>query len=219
MDLCQKVWRQQFMNMHKCIALSLFLWMGFYLQGQANWEVHKKTSDYTILLKNVPGQEIKQFKKEAIITADIQSAYKILKDVQNMHLWYDKVKKVSLLKTISDNEGIYLLEYDLPFPFEDRIATVRGKIDMAADKNSFTVETKNYPFPIPADKQKMELITTIYSSWKILEVNNTQIKIIHEGYMNPGGNVPVWLTNESITSGPPKTLSGFKKMMVKYQAK
>jgi hypothetical protein len=37
--------------------------------------------------------------------------------------------------------------------------------------------------------------------------------------MNPGGNVPVWLTNESITSGPPKTLSGFKKMMAKYQSK
>jgi hypothetical protein len=207
------------MNMRKTILLVFGMFVLGVLSGQPSWEVYKKTNEYTIWLKNVPGQELKQFKKEAMILGDIQTAYKILKDVQNMHLWYDKVKKVSLLKTISDHEGIYLLEYDLPFPFEDRIATVRGKIDMAADKNSFTVETKNYPFPIPADKQKMELITTIYSSWKISEINNSQIKIIHEGYMNPGGNVPVWLTNESITSGPPKTLSGLKKMMVKYQVK
>lgn len=207
------------MNMRKTILLVFGMFFLGVLSGQPSWEVYKKTIEYTIWLKNVPGQELKQFKKEAMISGDIQTAYKILKDVQNMHLWYDKVKKVSLLKTISDHEGIYLLEYDLPFPFEDRIATVKGKIDMAADKNSFTVETKNYPFPIPTDKQKMELITTIYSSWKISEINNTQIKIIHEGYMNPGGNVPVWLTNESITSGPPKTLSGFKKMMVKYQVK
>jgi hypothetical protein len=207
------------MNMRKTILLVFGMFVLGVLSGQPSWEVYKKTNEYTIWLKNVPGQELKQFKKEAMISGDIQTAYKILKDVQNMHLWYDKVKKVSLLKTISDHEGIYLLEYDLPFPFEDRIATVRGKIDMAADKNSFTVETKNYPFPIPADKKKMELITTIYSSWKISEINNTHIKIIHEGYMNPGGSVPVWLTNESITSGPPKTLSGFKKMMVKYQVK
>lgn len=207
------------MNMRKTILLVFGMFVLGVLSGQPSWEVYKKTNEYTIWLKNVPGQELKQFKKEAMISGDIQTAYKILKDVQNMHLWYDKVKKVSLLKTISDHEGIYLLEYDLPFPFEDRIATVRGKIDMAADKNSFTVETKNYPFPIPADKKKMELITTIYSSWKISEINNSQIKIIHEGYMNPGGNVPVWLTNESITSGPPKTLSGLKKMMVKYQVK
>jgi uncharacterized UPF0160 family protein len=149
------------MSLHKLLFLSIgIIFIASKLSAQKNWEVYKKTNEYTIWLKNVPGKELKQFKKEALVKGDIQSAYKILKDVENMNLWYDKVKQVSLLKTISENEGIYLLEYDLPFPFEDRIATVKGKIEMAADNNSFTVETQNFSFPIPADKEKMELITT-----------------------------------------------------------
>lgn len=201
------------------VLLSILIKLGLNLVGltQTNWTLHKKEAAYTIWLKDVPNEKIKQFKLEAIIKGNFEDIHNIMKDVEKMHLWYDKVKNVKLLKKINENEAIYLLAYDLPFPFEDRIATIKGIMNYNPKLGTLTVNTAYFPYTLSKDKNASLLIKKISSSWEIKKLSDGQLNIVHSGYMDPGGNIPSWVVNESITSGPVETLKGLKKRLLAYK--
>lgn len=208
--------------MHK-LSLSAQKWLiflqvmlPFSLFCQADWKLSKSEDKLKLWIKNLDGKDLKQFKLETTIKEDIKTMYRLMRDVENMHLWYDKVKSVKLLKKINDNEAIYLLGYHLPFPFEDRISTVKGKINFDEKKGVIKVNTEYYSFDLPENEKNIPVITTLKSSWEISDKHNGEILVKHEGYMNPGGNVPVWLVNESVTSGPFKSIKNMEKILDKY---
>jgi len=205
------------------IKFSFIIWillLGFFdrnLTAQSQWKLHKQNESYTLWIKDVENSKFKQFKIQTYLNEELKSMYNIFKDVEQMHLWYDKVKRVSLLKKISSNEAIYLLEYDLPFPFEDRITTIKGTINYDERIEKITVKTEYIAYPIPDLHQNMPLIKNISGGWEIVKTKKGTLLITHHGYMDPGGNVPIWLVNESLTSGPPKTLEGLKNLVKKYR--
>ncbi len=214
MDLYPKVLNALYLHMHKYLVIfTCFLSLLSTTAAQKDWKIVSDKDNITLWTKDFPNSEIKQFKLKTVIKADFEKAYNVLKDVERMNLWYDRVSSVTLLKRNSPNEGIYLLEYGLPFPFENRIATIRGVIDYNKDKGKITVNTSYHPFEVPKNKSEMLQIKTIGSSWEVTKLPNGQIEIIHSGHMNPGGNIPNWLINDGVTSGPIKTIKAFKKRL------
>jgi len=203
--------------MHKYIFISFLNFASLFLStsalGQKDWQISSDDDNIMLWTKDYPNSEIKQFKLKTTISADFDKVYNLLKDVENMHLWYDRVNSVTLLQKTSSNEGIYLLEYGLPFPFENRIATIRGTIDYNKISGRLIVNTSYHPFKVPINKSEMLLIKSIGSTWEVTKLANGKIEIIHSGHMNPGGNIPKWLINEGVTSGPIKTIKAFKKKL------
>jgi len=203
--------------MHKYIFISFLNFASLFLStsalGQKDWQISSDDDNIMLWTKDYPNSEIKQFKLKTTISADFDKVYNLLKDVENMHLWYDRVNSVTLLQKTSSNEGIYLLEYGLPFPFENRIATIRGTIDYNKISGRLIVNTSYHPFKVPINKSEMLLIKSIGSTWEVTKLANGKIEIIHSGHMNPGGSIPKWLINEGVTSGPIKTIKAFKKKL------
>ena len=87
---------------------------------------------------------------------------------------------------------------------------------MILKKGELKVQTEYFPFSIPENYRKYPLVTTIKSNWIFTNISNQKILVKHSGYMDPGGNIPVWLTNEGLTSGPFKTIKNFKKTIKAY---
>lgn len=183
------------------------------MNAQSEWKLHSTENNTKLWVKTLDETGLKEFKIQSVIKGSLESAYLLLRDVENMNLWYDKVKSVQLLKRINDHEAIYFLEYDIPFPFSNRISTIRGKITYNKNEKTIDITTDFHPYAVPLDKQDLLLITKIAGSWKIKQLENGNLHIQHTGYMNPGGNLPIWLVNEGITSGPFKTLKGFKDQL------
>ncbi|MBK9737276.1 MAG: hypothetical protein IPO92_20930 [Saprospiraceae bacterium] len=175
-----------------------FFWFSVILSSQKDWQVVSSQEDITLWTKDFKGSTVKQFKLKTSVKDDINIVYSVLKDVENMHLWYDRVTSVNLLHKVSDNEGIYLLEYGLPFPFENRVATISGKINYDTLNKKIEVLTNYSPFKIPKQKSGLLPITEIQSSWQVSKKSEGVIEIIHSGHMNPGGNIPLWLVNDGV---------------------
>lgn len=204
------------MLMLKLFSLTSCIFISTMFSAQVDWQLFKTDALYSIWLKDVPKTKIKQFKLKTTLKEDISTLYNVMKDVEKMNLWYDKVKSVKLLNKISENEAIYLLEYDLPFPFEDRISTIKGIIDYDLKAGIIKVSTSYYPYTIPKDKNHLLTIKKIASSWEIQKLSNGNVNITHTGYLDPGGNIPIWLINEGVSSGPLKTLEGLRKYIATY---
>ena len=187
-----------------------------YTFAQKDWTEQKNKEGVKLWTKDLGKGELRQFKLETTLTSEMDKIYTCMRDVINMHTWYDRIEKVVLLKSISDNEATYLIEYSIPFPFENRVSTIKGSLDYDAAKGELKVQTEYYPYSIPDKYRSYSLVTTIKSNWVFTSISKQQVQVTHSGYMDPGGNIPVWLTNEGLTSGPFKTIKNFKKALKAY---
>lgn len=195
------------------IMAFLFLLISLNAITQDEWKLHKVQDNSTLWTKNLNNSRLLQFKLETTANNNLEEIYNIILDVENMSKWYDKVKSVKLLKRNSDTEAIYLLEYGIPLPFENRVSTVKGNMFFDRKNGIIKVNTAYHPYQLSGSVSKMPLITILKSTWEITSLKSGGIKIVHSGYMDPGGNIPVWLTNEGVTSGPFKTIRNLKKLL------
>ena len=212
----RRVWSvlsQNLSNINFKINLLLFFLtlIVFDVNGQKSWELVKNNSGIELWTKDFPESKIKQFKLRTLISCSLHDAYVVLKDIKNMSHWYDRIKKVELLKEISQNEGMYLLEYELPIPFENRFSTVYGKIEFTPDKLTATTEYKK--FHLPGGYDDKIIVTQLWSTWEIIPKSEGQVEVTHSGFMDPKGNIPDWLINDGVTSGPLKTIRAFKNQI------
>ncbi|MBK9255273.1 MAG: hypothetical protein IPM42_07295 [Saprospiraceae bacterium] len=189
------------------------------LWSQKDWTKVKDSDGILILIKDTPGSSIKQFKAITTFKEDILTIVKALQDVESMHVWYDRVKSVKTLQKISDTQAIYLLEYSLPFPFQNRYSTLKGTLSYSDSNKKAKIETAYIPYSEKVADIKNPMITKIRSSWSIEAGQNGVSSVIHEGFMDPEGNVPVWAVNKDVADAPLKSLLALKKILPNYRAK
>jgi len=195
-----------------CLATPL-LW------GQKDWTKVKDTDGITIFVKDTPGSPVKQFKAITTFKEDVRTIVKALQDVEKMSLWYDRVKSVKTLEKISETQAIYLLEYSLPFPFQNRFSTLKGSLSYTDSQKKARIETAYISYSDKNLNVKSPLITKIRSFWEIETTSDGSSSIIHEGFMDPEGNVPVWAVNKDVADAPLKSLIALKKILPNYRGK
>lgn len=183
------------------------------LLAQKDWVLERKENGVTMYIKDSPDSEIKQFKIVTVVRKDFNSAYTILKDIQKMPDWYDGIKSVTLAEKISDNEGIYILEYALPFPLQNRVATVHGKMEKKPIEGKIYINTKYKRAQIPSKFSDLPVITKIWSSWEVTNLTNGKLQIVHQGSMDPGESIPRWMVNAGVKKGPFKTMKAFLNLL------
>jgi len=185
--------------------------------GQKEWEKVKTSGNITVWIKNHKDSEIKQFKAVTSFKTNLQTVVKILQDVERMHEWYDRVKSVKTLEKISELQAVYMLEYSLPFPFKNRFSTIKGSLTYGTDLKSAIIETGYFPYQTKLLKDKTNLITKIRSQWFLKETDNGYVSVTHEGFMDPGGNIPVWAINQDVAEAPVKTLLALQNKLKEYK--
>ena len=71
-----------------------------------------------------------------------------------------------------------------------------------------------YAIPLPniiPEKPGCVRIKKYWQRWTIIPMDKGVIRLILEGFVDPGGNVPDWLYNMVITDTPLKVMRGVKE--------
>lgn len=184
------------------------------LSAQENWEKQKDKNGITVWSKDYPNSKFKQFKATTKIKADLENVVAVFLDIENMGAWYDRVKKVTLVEKVSDMEGVYVIDFELPWPVSDRVSAVRSVVSHDPITNVVTVKTK-YENGILDDSERL-VVTDIKSEWILTPVAGGFVEIFHKGYMDPAGSLPAWIANSGVQEGPVKTLIALKKILPRY---
>jgi hypothetical protein len=184
-------------------------------ESQKDWKMHKSKGEIQLWLKDLPGSRVKQFKIQTKVKQNITAVYQLLREVEKSPLWYDKVKEVKVLKAIDNDEAVYLLEYELPFPFKNRVTTLKGTIVYDQKLQTIRANTVYFPYEIPVEYKDLSQVYLVSGTWAIETLSDGRLSITHIGYMDPEGNIPAWLVNQSYTSGPFKTLTNLLKLLDK----
>jgi len=60
--------------------------------------------------------------------------------------------------------------------------------------------------------KKFVRITEHYDITTIIPIEENRVKVVMQGYTDPGGNIPTWIVNMFIADGPYESMLALKKI-------
>lgn len=136
---------------------------------------------------------------------------KILMDIPGQKNWVYSTKSSKVLKKVGESEVIYYSEKTMPWPVTNRDAVMHLRIATAATGvMSVRANTTDYPV---AKKDGVIRVPSSSVAWRVTPTSPTEMRIEYEATVDPGGSVPVWVTNLFITKGPYETFKKLKAML------
>lgn len=196
------------------LSFFILLFSISYTSAQADWELQRDKSNIKVWTKDYPKSNFKQFKAKTRIKATLKNVVAVFLDIENMGLWYDRVEKVELVEKVSDMEGIYKIDFELPWPVANRVSAVRATLSHDPATNTVRVDT-NYEPNIITETDQL-LVTNMHSEWILTPIEGGFVDIYHKGYMDPAGSLPAWIANSGVKDGPIKTLKALQQILPDY---
>jgi hypothetical protein len=190
------------------ILLSGLLFAGI-LHGQ-DWKFVKEKDGIKVYTKKEAGNNLKSFKALTDVHSTLEKVYNLIGNVDN-HDWWDKnLSEIRVLLDEKDKHYQYYLVYDVPWPLSDRDLCVDARVttDSGTGKRIIYAVPLNNVIPENPDCVR---IKKYWQRWTIIPMDKGVIRLILEGFVDPGGSVPDWLYNMVITDTPLKVMRGVKE--------
>jgi len=174
------------------------------LSGQS-WVFVKEKEGIKLYTRKDVNNSVKSFKGEVYIHAPVEKVYSLITNVKNFDNWDDDITELRVLLNEKDKHIQYYLVYDVSWPVADRDLVVDAIITTDTLTGIITVEGKPLHNVIP-ENPNLVRIKKYWQKWTIIPKQPGIIHLILEGSVDPGGNVPAWLSNMVITDTPLKSI-------------
>ena len=199
----------------RSISSTLFLFLCFFLVTLTDifaqqWDFVKERDGIKIYTRKEDNSSLKSFKGVADLHTEMDKVCLLLGNAKGFD-WWDK--NISEIKVLSYELGKYIqyyLVYDVPWPLADRDLVVDARITIDPVTGKETIFAQPLPDVIP-EKPDLVRIKKYWQKWTVQQVSPGIVRVILEGFVDPGGNVPYWLYNMVITDTPLKVIREVRK--------
>ena len=200
------------MSFHSLFTvLSFFIFPSLAL-SQSNWELQKNKDGIKIWTADTPDSDFKTFKAEMIVDAKLENVKNLLVDLDAITTYYVGIENVTDIERPHDNEAVYYLEFDFPWPVSKRRARVKSKA-VPVEIGSYEITTTLVP---PVNEKKGFIpVQAMSSMWIIINAGNGKTFVKHIAHMDPSGSVPAWIANSQVTETPFKSLQQLRSILEK----
>ncbi len=176
------------------------------------WELVKDKNSIKIYTRQTEGSSFKTYKGEATLKIGIQQLYDILIDVDHYDQWVYECSESRLLSKVENSEYTYYSIMRMPFPFENREMTTRMKVSFSNDTIRLSTRLIN---GTQTKKKGLVGMTAYDEVTTLIKAGDENVRMVMEGYFEPGGTLPAWLVNLFLSAGPYESLMSIKKLYEK----
>jgi hypothetical protein len=174
------------------------------------WDFIKEKDGIKIYTRKEPSSALKSFKGVADLHIEMSKVTSLLGNAKNFD-WWDK--NISQIKVLSFEPGKYIqyyLVYDVPWPLADRDLAVDARIAVDPVTGIHTVTAQPLLHAVP-EKPGLVRIKNYKQQWTVQPLGKGMVRVILEGAVDPGGNIPAWLYNMVITETPLNVIRELRK--------
>lgn len=185
------------------------------LSGQT-WNFVKEKDGIKLYTGEEAGKPLKAYRGITEINAPAEKIFALLEDVNNTDWWDKNLTEIKVLDYVKNKSARYYLIYDLPWPVTDRDLCV----DVIVTTDPATGEKKITAAPLPGlipERKDLIRIKDYRQTWTVTPVGKELTHVVLEGYIDPAGNVPDWISNMLITDSPYKAINGVRTRIMKKQ--
>lgn len=194
------------------IPLSLLLFFLLLHKSHAQqWEIKKDKNGIKVYTRQFDSSKIKEYKAVALIKTSLEKAVKVITDGNNLWKWNYKTSSSKTIKLLSENEFVFWMENDLPWPVKNR--DIISRIKVAYQENGTAVidispET-THVFP---SEGNIIRIKNFKGYWQLVP-RGDYVEITQQLYGDPEGKLPNWLINSVIITAPYHTFLNLKEIL------
>ena len=174
------------------------------------WKFIKEKDGIKVYTRQQEGSPVKSFMGVADMKSGVDKIYTIVADVRESDRWDDNIKELKVLSENKDKSFCYYLLYSTPWPLQNRDLCIEAIISRDSVTGDIEVISKSRPQLVPVKKDVVR-IRDYWQKWTIHPIDKTHTRLIIEGSVNPGGNIPSWLSNLALTDTPLKMLHDIRQ--------
>lgn len=178
------------------------------ITAQTDWTLSKNKEGIKIYVRDVTTSSHKEYKAVCTVESSVESVLKALLDAPP----YDDGapdNQSYLLKKMGSNQHVFYAKKSLPWPIRDR-----DVITMLTQENQqnggIKINLSAYPDGLP-EKENTIRIKELSGYWLIEKIDDSQVRITQQLYLNPEGSLPAAITNSLIVKGPLKKFQAIKE--------
>lgn len=191
------------------------------------WELQRDKDGIQVFTRAVTGSDVKAFRGETIVNAELNSIMALLDDTAAFTNWMYQSKNPTLLHKVSLLDRYQYIINDLPWPAADRALLMRNEITQDIATRVTTVRlTGVSKDKLPAAARnalpklgKAVLVTEITGFYELSPIGNTQTRVVFQLHLNPEGALPASIVNSQLVDNPYETLKAMRDQatQAKYQ--
>lgn len=162
---------------------------------------------------------VQEIKLTASLKAPLSGFVLLFSEIENYPEWGYKVMESRLVRRVSHTEFFYYSRLDLPWPMSDRDIVMHTVWSQDPATRIVTGISTAMPNEIPEVKDVVRVRDT-HTRWTLTPGPAGWLHAEYYIYSKPDGNMPDWLVNMTIETGPRETFKNIRNFLQrpKYQA-
>ena len=179
-----------------------------------SWDFIKEKDGIKIYTRKEAGKSLESYRGVTDINAPAENIFALMEDIHNTDWWDKNLTQIKVLLYEKYKRAQYYLVYDLPWPVIDRdlCVDVTISIDPVTGERKISAVSLNGVIP---ERNDMVRIKDYRQTWTIIPAGKEMTHVILEGFVDPAGSIPAWISNMMIIDSPLKAISGVKKQIEK----
>ena len=177
-----------------------------------SWDFIKEKDGIKLYTRQDPGKSLKAYKGVADIHAPAETVFTLIENVNNTDWWDKHLTQIKVLRYEKYKSARYYLVYDLPWPVTDRDLCV----DVTVTTDPGTGERRITATPLTGvipERDDMVRIKDYRQTWTVKPAGNEMTHVVLEGFVDPAGTIPDWISNMLIVDSPFKVINEVKERL------
>lgn len=183
--------------------------------AQGKWELKKNENGIAVYTRKAAKGNIKELRVVCELNTTQDQLINTLQNIAGYSDWVYSNKKSVILSRPDAQSIIYYTQSKLPWPIKDRDLVV--ELNIKKDPESLAIEARSLPLYLP-DKDGYIRVPYSLALWKVTAATANRLKVDYVFSVDPGGSIPSWLVNATLTIGPYNSFVKLREVLKKKAA-
>jgi len=179
-----------------------------------NWKEANAGDGIVVSTRSVQGWGMKEFRAVMRVQSTLGSVVALMEDVGAYPQWFADCKEARVLKTQGPRERWVCFVNGVPFPVRDREIVSHDTFEQEPATRVVTIRLHGEPDTIPRTPGRVR-VPRIEGSWTFTPLPGGAVEVVYQVQSDPGGSLPSWIANMTVSKSPWKTLDGMRRMLTK----
>jgi len=189
-----------------------FLLVNLSFTSSIDWELKKSSKGIFVYTKQSPNSGIKEVKCVTNFQSSLKNLVCFIKDIKAHPQYIYQCKNSFIIKNVNDSELYYYHETETPWPVANRYGVIYYKITQNNLTKVVNIKSNGVLGMYPNQPDLVE-VPALTATWTFTPKSDGTVDGVYYLYLNPGGNVPIWLINMFVVDGPFLTILKMKELL------
>jgi len=173
-----------------------------------DWSLAKDKNNVQVYTHIIAGESLKEYRVQTVLNSSVEKVIEVIMDWDHYKGWMHDCLEARLLKRENATKTIGYYAIDAPWPVSDR--DIANSLEIRKEDSVTFIDIVCIPTYTPAHADRVRL-KRMKGFWKLTDLGEGKVKVEQQIWADPGGSIPAWMANATVTDTPFNTFSNLRR--------